>query len=154
MCHNVVMWVQQVSALNKYQSTPNYATLPHFGGLEWLRTAHIAAMMLKVLLCQSFHESISNLVFGVNRGDLDESLAHMFTKMMIANAYVLGSWTQLWKPREFKSALVVFKYFTVDIRLSANDLEVLLPHFLQQVHNRNDVMQHLMYLASVVDSAT
>jgi hypothetical protein len=49
-------------------------------------------MTLKVILCQSFCESISNLVFGVNREDLDESLAHMIAKMMIANAYVLGPW--------------------------------------------------------------
>jgi hypothetical protein len=60
--------------------------------LERLRTAHVAVMTLKVILCQSFHESISNLVFGVNRDDLDESLAHMFAKMMIANVYVLGPW--------------------------------------------------------------
>jgi hypothetical protein len=47
---------------------------------------------LKVILCQSFCDSISNLVFGVNREDLDESFAHMFAKMMIANVYVLGPW--------------------------------------------------------------
>ena len=77
---------------NKYQSTSNYITLPHIGGLERLRTAHIVSMMLEVILCQSFCESTSNLVFGVNREDLDESLAHMFEKMMIANVYVLGPW--------------------------------------------------------------
>jgi hypothetical protein len=80
------------STLNKYQSNPNYVTLPHFGGLKRLRTAHIAAMTLEVILCQSFHESVSNLVFGVNREDLNESLAHMFVKMMITNVYVLGPW--------------------------------------------------------------
>jgi hypothetical protein len=80
MCHNEVTWVWQVSTLNKYQSTLNHVTLPHFGGLERLRTTHIATMPLEVILCQSFCESISNLVFGVNRKDLDESLAHMFEK--------------------------------------------------------------------------
>jgi hypothetical protein len=49
-------------------------------------------MMLEVIFCQSFHECISNLVFGVNGEDLDESLAPMFAKMMIANIDVLGSW--------------------------------------------------------------
>jgi hypothetical protein len=49
-------------------------------------------MKFKVILCQTFHESISNLVFGVNREDLNESLAHIFTTMMIANVYVLGPW--------------------------------------------------------------
>jgi hypothetical protein len=58
-------------------------------------------MMLKVVLCQSFHESTSNLVFGVDREDLDESLVHMFAKMMISNIYLLGLWVQLWKPHKF-----------------------------------------------------
>jgi hypothetical protein len=75
-----------------YQSTPNYVTLPHFGDLGRLHTA-IAVMTLEIILCQSFLESISNLLFGVNREDLDESLAHMLAKMMIANVCVLGPWT-------------------------------------------------------------
>jgi hypothetical protein len=57
-----------------------------------LRNAHIGVMMLEVIFCTSFCESISNLVFGVDREDLDESLAHMFPKMMITNIYVLGLW--------------------------------------------------------------
>ncbi len=88
----MVTWVWWVSTLNKYQSTPNYITLSHFGGLERLHTTHIVSMMLEVILCQSFCESISNLVIGVDREDLDESLAHMFAKMMIAKIYVLGPW--------------------------------------------------------------
>ena len=35
-------------------------------------------------------ECISNLVFGVDGEDLDEPLAHMLAKMMIANIYVLS----------------------------------------------------------------
>jgi hypothetical protein len=58
-------------------------------------------MTLEVILCQSFHESISNLVFGVDREDLDESPGHMFAKTMIANIYVLGPWALLWKPCKF-----------------------------------------------------
>jgi hypothetical protein len=87
-------------------------------------------MMLEVILCQSFHESVSNLVFGVDREDLDESLVLIFAKMMMVNIYVLGLWAQLWKPCKFLSACVVFKHLAVDIRLSANDLEVLHPQFL------------------------
>ncbi len=87
-------------------------------------------MKLEVILCQSFHESVSNLVFDVDREDLDESLAHMFVKMMIANIYVLGPWAFFWKPCKFLSAYVVFKHLAVDIRLDTNDLEVSLPHFL------------------------
>jgi hypothetical protein len=76
-----------------YQSTSNYTTLPHFGGLERLRTAHVAAMTLKVILCQCFCECVSNLVLGVDREDLDKPLSHVFAKVMVANIYVLGPWT-------------------------------------------------------------
>jgi hypothetical protein len=93
MCHNVVTWIWYVSTLNKYQSTPNYITLRHFGGLERLHTAHVAAMMLEVILCQCLCECISNLVFGVNGEDLDKPLLHVSTNMIIANIYVLGPWT-------------------------------------------------------------
>ncbi len=70
-----------------------YITLPHFGCLWRLLATHIAAMTLKVILCQSFYKCISNLVFRVNREFLDKPLSHMFAKMMIANIYVLGPWT-------------------------------------------------------------
>ena len=53
--------------------------------------AHEATMMLKVILCQGFGECVSNLVLGVHREDLDESLAYMFAKMMVAYVNVLGS---------------------------------------------------------------
>ncbi len=89
----MVTWVSQVSTLNKYQSTFNYITLPHFGFLERLCTTHMATMMLEVILCQSFCECVSNLVFGVDGEDLDKPLSHVFAKMMIANIYVLGPWT-------------------------------------------------------------
>ena len=75
-----------------YHSTPNYITLPHFGGLERLRTAHMVTMMLEVILCQSFCECVSNLVFGVDGEDLVKPLLQVFAKMMITNIYVLGPW--------------------------------------------------------------
>jgi hypothetical protein len=77
---------------NKYQSNPNYITLPQFGGLERLHSTHMAAMMPEVILCQSFCECISNQVFGVDGEDLDKPFLHVFMKMMIANIYVLGPW--------------------------------------------------------------
>jgi hypothetical protein len=52
----------------------------------------MAVMTLEVILCQSFHECVSNLVFGVNGEDLDKPLLHVFVKMMIANIYLLGPW--------------------------------------------------------------
>ncbi len=48
--------------------------------------------MLKVILCQSVCECISNLVFGVDGEDLEKLLLQVIVKMMIANIYVLGPW--------------------------------------------------------------
>ncbi len=67
-----------------------YVTLPHFGCLWRLLATHVAALTLKVILCQSFRKCISNLVFCVNGEYLDKPLSHMFVKMMIANINVLG----------------------------------------------------------------
>jgi hypothetical protein len=53
----------------------------------------MATMMLEVILCQSFCECVSNLVFGVDGEDIDKPFLHVFAKMMIANIYVLGPWT-------------------------------------------------------------
>jgi hypothetical protein len=58
-------------------------------------------MTLKFIFSQSFCQSISDLVFGINREYLDESLAHMFAKVMVTNIDVLGSWAQLSMPCEF-----------------------------------------------------
>ncbi len=49
-------------------------------------------MMLKVVLCQRLGKYVSNLVFGVDREYLEQTLAHMLAKMMIANIDVLGPW--------------------------------------------------------------
>ncbi len=59
------------------------------GGLERLLATHVAAMTLEVVSCQSLGKCISNLVFCVDREDLDKSLAHMFAKMMVANIMCL-----------------------------------------------------------------
>ncbi len=59
-------------------------------------------MTLKIVLCQRFGESISNLILGIDREDLDESLLHVFTKMMVAYIDVLGSRAKLGKPCQFE----------------------------------------------------
>jgi|LakMenE01Jun11ns_1017448.scaffolds.fasta_scaffold9432789_1 hypothetical protein len=87
-------------------------------------------MILKIILCQRFGESISNLILGINRKDLDESLSHMFTKMMVTYIDVLGSRAKLGKPCQFKGIRVVFKNLAIHIRLGGKNLEILLPHFL------------------------
>ncbi len=100
-------------------------------------------MMLKIILCQRFGESISNLILGIIREDLDESLLHMFTKMMVAHIDVLGPRAKLGMPFQFKCARIVFKKLAIHIRLGAKNLEILLIRFLQQPRDRNDVPQSL-----------
>jgi hypothetical protein len=87
-------------------------------------------MTLKVILCQGFGEGISNLVLGVHREDLDESLAHMFAKMMAAHINMLGPRAKLRKPCYLEGARIVFEDLTVHVGLGTQDIEVLLPHFL------------------------
>jgi len=103
MCHIVVTLVLQVSTLNKYQSTSKYITLPHFGGLERLPTTNMATMMLEVILCQSFCECVSNLVLCIDREYLDEPLAYMFAKMMVAYIDMLCPRAKFRKSCEFQS---------------------------------------------------
>ncbi len=70
-----------------------YVTLPHFGCLWRLLATYVAAMRLKVILCQSFCKCVSNMVFRVNREYLHKPLLQMFEKIMIANINVLGPLT-------------------------------------------------------------
>ena len=55
-----------------------------------LLATHVAAMTLEVVLCQGLGKYVSNLVFCVDREDLDKSLMHVFAKVVVANVYVLG----------------------------------------------------------------
>ena len=87
-------------------------------------------MTLKVILSHRFGECISNLVLGVYKEDLDESLAHMFAKMMVPYVNVLGPRAKLRKPYQFKGTRIVFKDLTVHVGLGTQDIKVLLPHFL------------------------
>jgi hypothetical protein len=96
-------------------------------------------MTLKIILCQRFGESISNLILGIDREDLDEFFLHMFTKMMVTHIDVLGPRAKLGKPCQFKGTRVVFKNLAIHIGLGEKNLEVLLPHFLQKSHDGNDV---------------
>ena len=55
-----------------------------------LLATHVAAVTLEVVLCQGLGKYVSNLVFCVDRENLDKSLAHVFAKVVVANVYVLG----------------------------------------------------------------
>ncbi len=96
-------------------------------------------MTLKIILCERFGESISNLILGIDREDLDESFLHMFMKMMVTHIDVLDPRAKLGNPCQFEGTRVVFKNLPIHIGLGAKNLEVLLPHFLQKSHDGNDV---------------
>jgi hypothetical protein len=49
------------------------------------------------------------MILGIDREDLDESLLHMFTKMMATHIDVLGPRVKLRKPCQIKGIWVVFK---------------------------------------------
>ena len=89
--------------LYKYQGTPNNVTLPHVGSLGRSLATHVAAMTLEVVLCQSFGECISNLVFCVNREYFNKPLAYMFAKMMVAYIDMLCPRAKFRKSCEFQS---------------------------------------------------
>ncbi len=59
--------------------------------LERSLATHGAAMTLEVVLRQWFCESISDLIAGVDRKDLDKALPNMLAKMMVAHVNVLSS---------------------------------------------------------------
>ena len=127
------LWYQEkhVSTCKISTKVSHNVPLPHFGSLWRSLSAHEATMTLKIILCQRFGESISNLILGIDREDLDESLSHMFTKMMVTHIDVLGPRAKLGQPCQFKGARVVLKNLAKNIRFSAKDLETPLPHFLQ-----------------------
>ena len=82
-------------------------------------------------MCQRFGESIGDLILGISREDLDETLLHMFTKMMVTHIDVLGPRAKLGQPCQFEGAGVVFKNLAIHIRFSSKNFETSLPHFLQ-----------------------
>ena len=87
-------------------------------------------MTSKKILCQCFGESISNLVFSVNWEDLDETFSDMFTKMMIAHIDMLCPGTKFGKSCQLECTVIVFKNLAIHMGLFAEDLKILLPHFL------------------------
>ena len=58
---------------------------------------------------------------------------------MVAHVDVLGSRAHFRKSCKLERSGVVLKDLTVNVRFRAYHGEVLLPHFLDQVHDRNDI---------------
>jgi hypothetical protein len=63
----------------------------------------------------------------------------MVTKMMIAYVDVLGPRAKVKKPCHLEGTRLVFKDFAIHIGLGTKNHEILLLHFLQQPHDKNDV---------------
>ena len=100
-------------------------------------------MTLKIVLCQCLSESISDLTFSVDRKNIDETFLNMFTKMMIAYADVLCHGSNLGKSCRFKCTRIILKDLAIHMGFGAEDLEILLPHFLQKSHDRNEIPECL-----------
>ncbi len=98
---------------------------------------------MEVILCQSFGECISNLVFCVDREYLDKPLAYMFAKMMVAYIDMLCPMVKFRKSCEFQSTQVIFKDFAVYVGFSTNDFEAFLANLLNKIHDWNDITKSL-----------
>ena len=57
----------------------------------------------EVVLSERFGQHVGDLIGRANREDLDQSLANMFAKVMVAHVDVLGARAKLWKSCKFKS---------------------------------------------------
>ncbi len=64
-------------------------------------------------MADRFGESIGDLILGIDREDLDETLSHMFMKMMVAHIDVLGPRVKLGKPCQFEGTRVVVKNLAI-----------------------------------------
>ncbi len=84
------------------------------------------------------------MFLGINREYLDESLLHMFTEMVVAHIDMLvlglGRSLGLGNPIQLEGARIVFKSIAIHVGLGTKNYEILLPCFLQQSHDRDDIM--------------
>ena len=62
---------------------------------------HVVAMTLEVILRKSLGQDVCRLVFSANGEDLDQSISHVFAKVVVTHVDVLGARAQLGEPREF-----------------------------------------------------
>jgi hypothetical protein len=97
------------------------------------------AVASEIILSQCLGEHISFLVSSTNREDLDESLANVFTEMMVTDVDMLGAWTKLGKSGKFQCSRIVFKDFAIDVRLGIDDWDIVAFHFLNELHDWNDI---------------
>ena len=61
---------------------------------------HVVAMTLEIVLRKSLGQDVCRLVFGANGEDLDQSISHVFAKVVVTHADVLCARAQLRESRE------------------------------------------------------
>ncbi len=61
---------------------------------------HVAVMTLEIVLRKSLGQNVSRLVFSANGEDLDQSISHVFAKVVVTHVDVLCVRVQLWELRE------------------------------------------------------
>jgi hypothetical protein len=97
----------------------------------YLTAAKGLAVPAEGILSQWFGQSISNLVEGADGEDLDETLPHVLTKVMVARVDVFRARTELGQTSEFEGTGVILKNFAINDRLVANNLVSTLAHLLE-----------------------
>ena len=61
---------------------------------------HVAAMTLEIILRKSLGQDVCHLVLCANGEDLDQSILHVFAKVVVTHVDVLGARAQLGESRE------------------------------------------------------
>ena len=61
---------------------------------------HVVVMTLEVILRKSLGQDVCHLVFSANGEDLDQSILHVFAKVVVTHVDMLGARAQLWELRE------------------------------------------------------
>jgi hypothetical protein len=96
-------------------------------------------MMHKVVLSECLGQHVGGLVRCTNRVDLDELIADLLTKVMVAHINMLGARAEFWKSGKFEGSRIIFEYLTINIRFGADDRDVVFFHFLDEFHDRDDI---------------
>ena len=58
---------------------------------------HVAVVMLEIVLRKSLGQDVCRLVFSANEEDLDQSILHVFAKVVVTHVHMLGARAQLWE---------------------------------------------------------
>lgn len=65
----------------------------------------------------------------------------MLMKMVIAHIDMLGAWTKSWKSGKFKCTRIILKSLAIHVGLLIDNVKFMLPHFLDEFPEGNDVTE-------------